>query len=114
MKFKRLYLKGFKYLMFVGNVKELDVTDMTQIVMLSGDNGKGKSSVMRELSPYPATRTDYEKNGMKIIEIQHGKDYFVLTSDFSKTGAHSFIRNNEELNISGTSFLAGWNTKDSI
>ena len=102
MKFKRLYLKGFKYLMFVGNVKELDVTDMTQIVMLSGDNGKGKSSVMRELSPYPATRTDYEKNGMKIIEIQHGKDYFVLTSDFSKTGAHSFLINGEEMNISGT------------
>ena len=88
--------------MFVGNVKELDVTDMTQIVMLSGDNGKGKSSVMRELSPYPATRTDYEKNGMKIIEIEHGRDYFILTSDFSKTGAHSFLINGEELNISGT------------
>lgn len=101
MKYIRLFLKGFKPLLY-GGTHQLELTDMSQIVILSGENGKGKSSVLRELSPYPATRSDYEKNGLKVIEIQHNSDYYVLTSDFSKTGAHSFIRNNEELNISGT------------
>lgn len=101
MKYIRLFLKGFKPLLY-GGTHQLELTDMSQIVILSGENGKGKSSVLRELSPYPATRSDYEKNGLKIIEIQHKNDYFILTSDFSKTGAHSFVKNNEELNISGT------------
>lgn len=101
MKYIRLFLKGYKPLLY-GGTKQLELNDMTQIVILSGENGKGKSSVLRELSPYPATRSDYEKNGLKVIEIQHKNDYYVLTSDFSKTGAHSFVRNNEELNISGT------------
>lgn len=101
MKYIRLFLKGFKPLLY-GGTHQLELTDMSQIVILSGENGKGKSSVLRELSPYPATRSDYEKNGLKIIEIQHNNDYYILTSDFSKTGAHSFVRNNEELNISGT------------
>ena len=101
MKYIRLFLKGFKPLLY-GGTHQLELNDMSQIVILSGENGKGKSSVLRELTPYPATRSDYEKNGLKVIEIQHKNDYYVLTSDFSKTGAHSFIRNNEELNISGT------------
>ena len=101
MKYIRLFLKGFKPLLY-GGIKQLEISDMSQIVILSGENGKGKSSVLRELSPYPAVRSDYEKNGLKVIEIQHGSDYYVLTSDFSKTGAHSFVRNDEELNISGT------------
>ncbi len=101
MKYIRLFLKGFKPLLY-GGTHQLELNDMSQIVILSGENGKGKSSVLRELTPYPATRSDYEKNGLKVIEIQHKNDYYILTSDFSKTGAHSFIRNNEELNISGT------------
>ena len=58
MKYIRLFLKGFKPLLY-GGTHQLELTDMSQIVILSGENGKGKSSVLRELSPYPATRTDY-------------------------------------------------------
>ena len=101
MKYVRLYLRGYKPLLY-GGTKQIELFDMTQIVVLSGENGKGKSSILRELSPYPATRSDYEKNGIKVIEIEHKDDYYVLTSDFSKTSAHSFKKNDEELNISGT------------
>lgn len=102
MKYIRLYLKGFKPLIY-GGTKQIELVDMSQIVILSGENGKGKSSILRELTPYPACRTDYEKHGLKVIEIQHRNSYYVLTSDFSKTnGAHSFKKDDVELNISGT------------
>ena len=97
----RFYLRGFKPLLH-GGIREIDATNLEQITFIYGENGKGKSSILRELTPYPATRTDYEKNGQKLLEITHGKHEFVLISDFSKTGAHSFIKDGVNLNISGT------------
>lgn len=85
------------------NIKHVVVDDLTQQTVLVAPNGFGKSSIMRELTPYPACRSDYEKQGKKIIEIQHEKSYYILTSDFSKiNGAHSFLKDDVELNQSGT------------
>ena len=85
------------------NIKHVVVDDLTQQTVLVAPNGFGKSSIMRQLTPYPACRSDYEKQGKKIIEIQHEKSYYILTSDFNKiNGAHSFIKDDEELNQSGT------------
>ena len=85
------------------NIKHVVVDDLTQQTVLVAPNGFGKSSIMRELTPYPACRSDYEKHGKKIIEIQHEKSYYILTSDFSKiNGAHSFLKDDVELNQSGT------------
>lgn len=85
------------------NIRHVVVDDLTQQTVLVAPNGFGKSSIMRELTPYPACRSDYEKQGKKIIEIQHEKSYYILTSDFSKVnGAHSFVKDDEELNQSGT------------
>lgn len=100
MRYTRLYLKGYKPLSY-GGIKEINITDIPQVVIVSGENGKGKSSLLRELSPYPAARPDYDKKGVKIIEIEHDGCY-VLTSDFSKPQAHSFKKNDIEYNLSGT------------
>ena len=61
------------------------------------------TSLLNELCPLPAVRTDFEKDGMKVLEITHeGKD-FTLISDFSnKNSPHSFIVNDRELNIGHT------------
>ena len=99
---KRFELHLYKPLLH-NNIKHLVVDDLTQETILVAPNGFGKSSTMRELTPYPACRTDYEKHGKKIIEIDHDRSYYILTSDFSKTGSpHSFIKDDVELNQSGT------------
>ncbi len=98
----RFVLDKFIPLMHNG-IKHIEISDLSQITILTGENGSGKSSLLRELTPYPATRTDYEKTGKKTIELIHENTTYSLTSDFSKTGgAHSFIRAKVELNESGT------------
>ena len=80
---------------------KVDINANALIVI--GTNGCGKSSLFRELTPYPANRADYEKNGYKRITIEHDKSTYELCSDFTKSGkAHSFIKDGEELNESGT------------
>lgn len=103
MLIKRLSLKGYKPLL-VNNINsfEIDLTSMYQIII--GTNGSGKSSVMREISPLPATPSNYIKGGLKQIELEfRGKDY-VLTSDFTSGSKHSFICKDtqEELNPGNT------------
>lgn len=95
-------LEKFKPLMH-NSIHRIHVSNISQITILVGPNGWGKSSILRELTPYPATRSDYEKNGKKVLCITHDKSNYVLTSDFSKTNAHSFIKDDVELNLSGTS-----------
>ena len=101
MRFLSLTLKGYKPLSY-GGIEELTVDSFDQINVLTGENGKGKSSVLRELTPYPASRADYHKNGYKKIEIAHDGHQFVLVSDFSKAPPHSFLIDEVEKNVSGT------------
>ena len=85
------------------HTKHIVIEDLSQISVLIAPNGFGKSTILREMTPYPACRTDYEKNGKKVIELEHERSYYILTSDFSKAaGAHSFIKDDVELNPSGT------------
>ena len=97
----KIILDHYKPLLHNG-ITHIEVADIPQITILSGENGSGKSSMLREITPYPATRTDYEKNGYKIIEILHNNIHYKLTSDFSKNPAHSFLKGGIELNTSGT------------
>ena len=61
------------------------------------------TSLLNELCPLPAVRTDFEKDGMKVLEITHEGSSFVLTSDFSnKNSPHSFKKDDRELNIGHT------------
>ena len=83
--------------------KRIKVDINANALIVIGTNGCGKSSLFRELTPYPANRADYEKNGYKKLIIEHEKSTYELCSDFTKpTKAHSFIKDGEELNESGT------------
>lgn len=67
------------------------------------NNGFGKSSLLRALTPYPEVRSSYLKNGYCIKTIAHNGHTFVLTSDFKNTTkAHSFQMDGKELNQSGS------------
>ena len=94
-------IKGYKPLAY-GDITELTINNFDRINILTGENGKGKSSLLRELTPYPATKSDYSKNGYKSLVLFHEGKTYTLTSDFSKPNVHSFLIDDVEQNISGT------------
>lgn len=80
---------------------EMDMPDSIQNII--GTNGSGKTSLLNELNPQPAIRTDYDENGYKKIILHHGNSEYILSSDFSNVSSpHSFVKDLEELNPSGT------------
>ena len=102
MKYVEIEINNYVPLLHCGTKSiKINITSNTLIVI--GTNGCGKSSLFREITPYPANRSDNEKNGFKRVVITHGNSTYELTSDFSKPSkAHSFIKDGEELNESGT------------
>lgn len=61
------------------------------------------TSLLNELNPLPSVRTDFEKDGSKIMEIEHDGHEYVLSSDFTnKNSPHSFVVDGRELNIGHT------------
>lgn len=84
------------------NIKRFVYEPEEQVQLVLGTNGSGKSSLLKELTPLPASSNDYLKTGSKEIHITHRDKKYVLTSRFSPKQEHSFICNEEELNIGGT------------
>ena len=102
MKIEYLQLKGYKRFK-LANIAEFELNVNNDITVITATNGYGKSSLLRELTPLPPVRTDFEKDGNKKLKIRHEGHDYVLSSDFTnRTSPHSFIRDNEELNVSGT------------
>ena len=100
MVYLSIALKGLKRFDLPGfSVLELDFTSLIQIFI--GTNGSGKTSLMQQISPLPALSTDFDPEGYKVIRIADKQDYYILGSYFEKTTRHSFLKNNEELNVSG-------------
>ena len=70
MKILKLTLDGFKRFSF-SKTGKLDVVMDAKLILILGQNGMGKSSVMKELSPLPAQPSDFHKGGSKYIEIEY-------------------------------------------
>lgn len=96
-----LLLTNFKRFK-VSNIKEFDLDIKNKIQCIIGTNGSGKSSVLNQLKPNTPIKSDFDKKGIRTLELDYDTDKYILTSDFSHSNkAHSFIKNNEELNIGG-------------
>ncbi len=100
MKIVKIFITGFRPFLH-GNINSLDWDITKPISIICANNGIGKSSLLRELTPYPAISTNYLPTGKKVITIEHEHSVYVLTSDFTNKKAHSFLRDNVELNESG-------------
>lgn len=103
MKIESVEFYRLKAFSFIEVIKlTIDFTNIVNVIM--GDNGSGKSSLLRELNPLPANRQNYDTNGYKIIKVSHQGSSYVLSSKFeNRTSPHSFIKDDEELNPGGTS-----------
>lgn len=100
----RIVIEGNKRLALSG-IQRLEWTPIASYQMILGTNGSGKSSLMAELSPLPATPADYHKGGSKQVEIDHNGATYLLTSSFVSTSRHSFLKDGIELNEGGTAAI---------
>lgn len=101
MKIHKLVLCGYKRLM-LSNIQHFTYSPTTNIQLILGTNGSGKSSILNELSPLPAQSNDFSKDGYKIIEVSHRNCNYTLTSRFKGATKHSFLKDELELNPGGT------------
>lgn len=103
MKITKFFLEGFKPFLHVSNVHKIEAEIISNAFFIISQNGAGKSTLMGELTPLPANRPDYLKDGKKIIYITHKGIEYIITSDFSEQkGPYSFKKDGVELNESGT------------
>lgn len=86
------------------HIKEIEMEFQAPVQIIVGSNGCGKSSMLRELSPLPSTRTDYDQNGRKELHFEQDGHLFKLVSDFTnRVSPHSFVMDGVELNSGHTS-----------
>lgn len=100
MKYRRVYIKGCLY-MALNNFSAIDIDLTNPLQIIVGCNGSGKSTLQRELAQLYADAADYHKNGIKIIEVDYHNKEYIVSSDFSLSKPHSFMRDGTELNPSG-------------
>jgi ABC-type Mn2+/Zn2+ transport system ATPase subunit len=104
MRFISLSLTEYEYVRD-SDISHIEAKFSSDVQLVIGSNGSGKSSMMRMLSPYPATRTMFGKGGHKSQQIEKDGVVYTLESDFSKPSSpHLFYEgdNLENLNIGRT------------
>ena len=100
MYIQSIELKGYKR--FELNSSHFKATYTAAVQFIVGTNGSGKSSLAYQLSPLPAEKDDFSKEGLKHIVITNNGKTYNLISDFSKEHVHSFIVDGVNLNDGGT------------
>jgi len=102
MRITQLELKGYKRLL-LSTIDHLVYRPESTLQIIIGTNGCGKSSLLFELSPLPASPSDYDKGGYKKIHIEHNGIEYILSSTFNTVNSHSFLKGEVELNPGKTS-----------
>ena len=93
-RFKRFFLSGVEHFEYIPN---------SNVTVIAWGNGLGKSSLLSQLHPLPADlKKDYREDGYKYLEFTIGTDNYIASSGYVAKGKHSFIKNDIELNTSGT------------
>lgn len=91
-------------------VKESGIQEMTvnfteKVQVIIGTNGSGKSSTLRQLSPFPAVRSLFGKKGFKSLVIEKDGVSYRLETEYEKPSSpHLFFEgdSDENLNVGRT------------
>lgn len=104
MKISKLILKGFKPLA-LNDIDEISIDFIEDVTLVIGTNGSGKSSLLKELTPFPSSSSKFREGGMKETHITNNGDSYILQSYFKKDSKHTFIKNNETILNMGTTAM---------
>lgn len=85
--------KGVSYI-------ELDTNSIFNVVL--GRNGYGKTSLLRQMNPFPADNADFEEGGYKEIHYKINNNEYKLISRTGKKSSHEFWVNGKNLNEGST------------
>lgn len=94
--YSRFALSGITHL-------ELTFTEIYQVIL--GTNGCGKSSLLKELTPFPAHAKRYRKDGSKVFKCEHRGSHYVLTSTFAGGAKHTFEKDGVVLHNQGNATI---------
>ena len=85
------------------NITNFHARFESPVIVITGSNGSGKSSLLKELNLLPSVRSDYGPGGFKEIHAEHQGHQYILGSYFeNRQSPHSFKVDGVELNTSGT------------
>ncbi|QXO10886.1 hypothetical protein pEaSNUABM54_00060 [Erwinia phage pEa_SNUABM_54] len=101
MRIRKLELAGYIRLIYAG-IKRIVYEPESEYQLVIGTNGSGKSSLIAELSPLPASKQDFLVGGYKYVELEHNGRSYTVKSEFSHGNRHTFIVDGEVLNDAGT------------
>ena len=73
-----------------------------KVQIIIGTNGSGKSSLLSQLTVQVPDKKDFRFGGGNELHVEHNNNSFILSSVFGNKTKHSFLRNGENLNPSGT------------
>lgn len=89
MKIKSITLKDFDRFA-LNHYPVFTYIPSQKIQLILGTNSSGKSSLLEQLSPLPAEKSDFKPNGNKSITIEHMGKTYLLKSEFKPAAVHSF------------------------
>ena len=99
---KKLRLEGYKRLMLAGT-QTLEINPQSEMQLLIGSNGSGKSSVLEELSPLPGNHKHFIAGGLKEVHIEHEGILYKFINEYIRgTGKHTIIRGSDIIHDQGT------------
>ncbi len=98
MHISNIELVRFKKLL-VPNIRRFEAKIDSRLQVIIGSNGSGKTSILLELLPTAPTKTLFEVDGYKRLEVEHLNDIYELT--YSPEDGHRFKKNGDNLNGSG-------------
>ena len=103
MRVDRLYVTGSKTLLTAG-IRSLSIEFKSDISIILGTNGCGKSLTMSYLDPAPASTTTFENWGRRDVVYQKPSGAYTVSTDYSlQTSPHQFISpDGENLNVGQT------------
>lgn len=101
MKILSVTLKHYNKFHYSG-IRELKLTASSAMQLILGTNGSGKSSLLQALNPLPLPPSDFQEDGLRILELEHNLDHYRLVSSYSRKGGHHrFEVNGEQHNLNG-------------
>lgn len=94
-------LEGFVPSLTSG-IRKIHAKTKSDINIIIGSNGASKSSILRELNPFPPDSSKFVEGGKKDITLLHNGNTYHLVNTYGKEAGHIFEVNGVDLNTGNT------------